>query len=398
MKSLLADSSEELVLLSLQARSLDKLAEQKRSNKLLEDAIATYLNILQKNNVSDDLYLKTADRCINRMRFRGQHGQAVGVHKMLITRYPENPKYRNDLAVTYLMTGKVPLAKNILEETLKKWPSNGFALVHYGFVLKTSENNNKDGSRYMQEGIDTNEPGTMDARFLFHLGDAYNRIGQHSRAEKVYELGVKEKLFRSKYQRSLYNVDRLTARPWWTLQQTTYAKELKMFEERWKEVRDEGLSILQSHSKRSSFKDEVENLRDKGVWKQLELYARGQQITSNCKNAPVTCLLISQFPAAHSCRRGQAKFSVMHPNTHVWPHCGPTNCRLRAHLGLVVPPGTELRVGDEKRSWEEGKVFVFDDSFEHEVWHNGTSMRLVLIVDIWHPELTDHERRALPAI
>lgn len=50
------------------------------------------------------------------------------------------------------------------------------------------------------------------------------------------------------------------------------------------------------------------------------------------------------------------------------------------------------------RSWSEGKVFIFDDSFEHEVWHNGTGIRLVLIVDVWHPELTAHEKRSLPAI
>lgn len=79
------------------------------------------------------------------------------------------------------------------------------------------------------------------------------------------------------------------------------------------------------------------------------IYFAGQQMTSNCKRAPITCQLISQFPAAHGCRRGQAKFSVMQPDTHVWPHCGPTNCRLRAHLGLVVPSGTALRVGLEKR-------------------------------------------------
>lgn len=149
------------------------------------------------------------------------------------------------------------------------------------------------------------------------------------------------------------------------------------FEEQWKEIRNEGLAILGSQIKGIAFKDEAENLRDKGIWKQLELYARGkvvflthdylifriifeeillicvffsgQQITENCKRAPVTCKLIDQFPAARSCRRGQAKFSVMQPNTHVWPHCGPTNCRLRAHLGLVVPSGTEIRVGEEKR-------------------------------------------------
>lgn len=79
----------------------------------------------------------------------------------------------------------VQSAKRLLEETLQLWPSNGFALVHYGFVLKTSENNNKDGAHFMQAGINSNEPGTMDARFLFHLGDAYNRLGKHLSAEEV---------------------------------------------------------------------------------------------------------------------------------------------------------------------------------------------------------------------
>lgn len=50
------------------------------------------------------------------------------------------------------------------------------------------------------------------------------------------------------------------------------------------------------------------------------------------------------------------------------------------------------------RTWKEGKLFVFDDSFEHEVWHNGTTTRLVLIVDVWHPELTEDEKRSMPAI
>ena len=94
----------------------------------------------------------------------------------------------------------------------------------------------------------------------------------------------------------------------------------------------------------------------------------------------------------------QVKFSVMHPGVHVWPHCGPTNCRLRSHLGLVVPEGVKIRVVDETRTWHEGKVFVFDDSFEHEVWHEGDSFRLVLIADLWHPELTTRQKQTLPAI
>ena len=45
----------------------------------------------------------------------------------------------------------------------------------------------------------------------------------------------------------------------------------------------------------------------------------------------------------------QIKYSVMLPGTHVWPHTGPTNCRLRLHLGLVIPKNVAIRVGRETR-------------------------------------------------
>lgn len=75
----------------------------------------------------------------------------------------------------------------------------------------------------------------------------------------------------------------------------------------------------------------------------------GQKYHHNCKKTPVTCQLIEELSAARSCRRGQVKFSIMEGGTHVWPHCGPTNCRLRAHLGLVVPPGAAIRVANDTR-------------------------------------------------
>ena len=43
------------------------------------------------------------------------------------------------------------------------------------------------------------------------------------------------------------------------------------------------------------------------------------------------------------------------------------------------------------RPWEEGKVLVLDDSFEHEVWNDGDKQRIVLIVDIWHPDFSEKE-------
>jgi len=72
----------------------------------------------------------------------------------------------------------------------------------------------------------------------------------------------------------------------------------------------------------------------------------------------------------------------------VWPHCGPTNARLRIHLGLEVPQNCcRIRVKDETRQWAEGEVLILDDSFEHELWNTGNGRRIILIVDVLHPNL-----------
>ena len=75
-----------------------------------------------------------------------------------------------------------------------------------------------------------------------------------------------------------------------------------------------------------------------------------------------------------------------------------TNCRLRLHLGLRITDGVSLRVADRMMGWEEGKVLIFDDSYEHEVWHNGTETRLILIVDVWHPDIPKSRRSLLTPI
>jgi hypothetical protein len=56
-------------------------------------------------------------------------------------------------------------------------------------------------------------------------------------------------------------------------------------------------------------------------------------------------------------------------------------------------------VGQEKRTWEVGKVTLIDTSFEHSTGNPTESLdRHVLILDFWHPELTEAERAALEFI
>ena len=93
-----------------------------------------------------------------------------------------------------------------------------------------------------------------------------------------------------------------------------------------------------------------------------------------------------------------AQFSALRAGSRIPPHCGVANFFLTAHLGLITPGGCRIRVGTETRGWTEGKGFVFDDSFEHEVWHDGDATRIVLVARFWHPALSEVEIEALGMI
>ena len=53
-----------------------------------------------------------------------------------------------------------------------------------------------------------------------------------------------------------------------------------------------------------------------------------------------------------------------------------------------------MRVGDQILHWEEGEMIIFDESFEHEVFHynENNESRLVLYFDFWHPDLRPEQR------
>ncbi|XP_032036551.1 aspartyl/asparaginyl beta-hydroxylase isoform X5 [Aythya fuligula] len=377
------------------AQSEDDLAEKMRSNEILQKAINTYDEVVSLPNVPSDLIKLSLKREADRQQFLGRMRSSLVTLQKLVHLFPSDTSFKNDLGVGYLLIGDNSNAKKVYEEVLRLAPNDGFAKVHYGFILK-AENKIAESIPYLKEGLESGDPGTDDGRFYFHLGDALQRIGDKE-AYKWYELGYQRGHFASVWQRSLYNVKGLKAQPWWTARETGYTELVKSLEKNWKLIRDEGLAVMDK--KKSLFLPEDENLREKGDWSQFTLWQQGRKNENACKGVPKTCALLERFPEATGCRRGQIKYSVMHPGTHVWPHTGPTNCRLRMHLGLVIPKeGCRIRCAQENRTWEEGKVLIFDDSFEHEVWQDAENYRLIFIVDVWHPELSAQQRRTLPAI
>lgn len=49
------------------------MSEERRSNKLLEESIAAYSDVLNLPDVPDKLFRMAGERCVDRMLFRGTY-------------------------------------------------------------------------------------------------------------------------------------------------------------------------------------------------------------------------------------------------------------------------------------------------------------------------------------
>ncbi len=125
----------------------------------------------------------------------------------------------------------------------------------------------------------------------------------------------------------------------------------------------------------------------------------GAPVEPNASMCPSTmaALKLAPQPVIRG-RSPMALFSLLKAGAHIFPHNGLINTRLICHLPLIVPDGCRLRVGNEWRAWEEGKLLIFDDTIEHEAINQGSSRRVVLLFEIWRPEIDDEERAGLTAL
>ena len=134
------------------------------------------------------------------------------------------------------------------------------------------------------------------------------------------------------------------------------------------------------------------------AWTAIHLVQNGVTIDANARHCPAVTALLGRLDQPDIAMRGpNAMFSLLAPGAHIPPHTGVANTRLVCHLGLIVPPGCWFRVGAERREWEAGTAWVFDDTIEHEAANPSDALRVVLIADTWHPDLSPAERAAVAA-
>jgi aspartyl/asparaginyl beta-hydroxylase (cupin superfamily) len=140
-------------------------------------------------------------------------------------------------------------------------------------------------------------------------------------------------------------------------------------------------------------------LLDNTDWSALFLCENGRRFEDAIARCPQTWKAVQAAPLAWIERSSPTvMFSLLRRGTRIPAHRGVLNTRLICHLPLIVPPRCGFRVGNDVREWQEGKLIMFDDTIEHEAWNESDQDRVVLIFDIWRPELSEQERREVAAL
>ena len=140
-------------------------------------------------------------------------------------------------------------------------------------------------------------------------------------------------------------------------------------------------------------------LLDNQAWGAFHFWRDGAEVVQNAARCPATMAALRHAPLPQIPGRSpNAHWSRLLPGAHIAPHCGMLNTRLICHIPILTAPACTLRVGNETRQWRDGVPLIFDDSIEHEARNAGPQERVVLLFEVWRPELGEADREAISRI
>ncbi|MEV7341176.1 aspartyl/asparaginyl beta-hydroxylase domain-containing protein [Streptomyces sp. NPDC093544] len=153
-------------------------------------------------------------------------------------------------------------------------------------------------------------------------------------------------------------------------------------------------------ARREAFSDYEHYLTRQENWQALYLFREGGLVEESAATVPTAYQVLKDVvvDTEKICPLLECHFSTLLPGAVIEPHCDLWNFSINLHLAVDIPDGCSITVAGETRSWEEGKCLLFDYSFEHEARNAGNRPRTCLLIDLWHPETTLPERRALVSL
>jgi len=223
------------------------------------------------------------------------------------------------------------------------------------------------------------------------------RVGKASgEFASIFQSAILRTKFGGRPNPSLFYFPGLASKPIWDAAQHP---ELKSIAERLqankKTILDEYKHV---RSKATSDYQIDEHKLHSGKWEWNSYVLKGKRMTEFAINAPRTAEILEESRLMVSTPFSFAFFSTLSKDSIIDPHFGPCNLRIRCHFPLIVPSVPEqagMRIGGELIHWKEGVPVFFDDCYEHAVYNKSDQDRVVLLFDMWHPDLRPDEIDAI---
>lgn len=172
-------------------------------------------------------------------------------------------------------------------------------------------------------------------------------------------------------------------------------------------IRDELLAVMAEPDLFTPYVEVRENrpnsrqagMLENADWSAFYLVKDGLPVEANIGRFPRTMAALEGAPLTDIAGRAPSVlFSRLAPGAHIPAHNGLVNTRLICHLPVICPDGCSFRVGSETRDWAYGEAWAFDDTIEHEAWNRSDEERIILIFDVWKPEISETERAEIRAL
>ena len=301
----------------------------------------------------------------------------------------------------YMVTLEEDKLLNALKRAREFYPRNLQFAFFEGVSLKML-GRKKEGNAILRE-MDSDDGTHVEfAHDVSLTGTSMMSRGKHDMAKILYQEASKIHIFLSKFQRPVMPVQDLESMPVWSLKEdeidvklTQHDMEFTELESSYKTIVAEAEKAMEdmadgswlSEQRTTSDTTTVTSKNANILAFPLHMYGRKKMMS--CDTAKTTCTVLKElFHAATSCKVCTSKFLVLEPGLTTTEWCSPTNARLRLYLPLKNGAGFKMTIGKgEQVDFEDGKLTVVDESFQHSM-RNPTSEPVVLLaIDFAHPNL-----------
>jgi len=361
---------------------------------------------------------------------QGQYGEALKYLRPYCESVPNQEAMMLPFAIALEETGAYAEAKAVLQRALKLNENNFFTYAYLGSVLEKMGKPEEAAWAY-SFGVDVNpalkvlpkqggypkpalERITRSNAYLkevgrkLHLGAVAKARakfpgGDFSRIERAVWRKLHDEwvgLTSAKQQPMVFYIPDLCRSPWYAREEFPWVAEL---EREYVPIRNEVLQnlrldvdsrpyLLAGGLDAASWGTMIGS-RD---WSAVHFYDGMKRKEPVCQRFPYTAKVLEKLPLFRvEGSPVEALYSILKPKTKIPPHFGNSNARLTVHLPLVVPKGCVLKAGGEEQEVVAGRAMFFDDTFRHNAWNDSDEVRIVLIFEIWHPDLSEEERAAV---